>query len=72
MIDENSTKKEMLEAVRRNGYALQLASEELKNDREVVLQALRQNIYALEYVSDELQLEIVNCWAKSVEEKNAR
>ena len=51
-------KNEALIVVRQNGYALEYASEELRNDREVVLEAVKQDDWALRYASDELQNEI--------------
>ena len=39
MINEKSTKGEVLEAVRHDGCALRYASAELKADRDVVLAA---------------------------------
>ena len=45
----------VLEAVRRNGMALQYASTELKANREIVLEAVRQNGLALEFASEALQ-----------------
>ncbi|WP_156413391.1 DUF4116 domain-containing protein, partial [Legionella feeleii] len=36
-INVNSTKQDVLAAVAQNGWALQYASETLKDDREVVL-----------------------------------
>lgn len=47
MIDENSTKKEVLEAVRHDASALQCASDELQNDRDVVMAEIKQNLKAL-------------------------
>jgi hypothetical protein len=41
----------VLEAVRQNGYALDVAAEHLKGDREIVLEAVRQNGYALAYAA---------------------
>jgi len=45
----------VLEAVKRDGCALQYASEELKGDREVVKEAVKQNEGALEHASEELK-----------------
>ena len=42
-------------AVTQGGDALKHASEELKNDREVILAAVTQYGYALEWASDELK-----------------
>jgi hypothetical protein len=46
---------EILEAVKQNGRALQFASVELKNDKEVVLEAVKNDGHAFEYASDELK-----------------
>jgi hypothetical protein len=62
MINEKSTKEEVMQAVREYSHALKYASEQLRGDREVVLQALRQNFYAFMYASHKLQFEIVKCW----------
>jgi|DEB0MinimDraft_4_1074332.scaffolds.fasta_scaffold72977_3 hypothetical protein len=67
MIDDESTKEEILKAVRASGLLLRYASYELSNDPEVVLEALRSDIDAFEYVSMGLRIEMVECWAKSVE-----
>ena len=48
-------KATLLEAVRKNGFALLNASAELRADREVVLEAVRTNCWALELASDELR-----------------
>ena len=45
----------VLKVVKQKGYALQLASEELRGDREVVLTAVKQNHLALKFASKELQ-----------------
>ena len=37
MIDENSTKEEVLEAVKKNRYALQYASSQLRNNKEFMM-----------------------------------
>ena len=68
MINENSTKEIVLEAVREAGDALKYASEELQNDREVVLKALKDTRYAFEYASDSIQYEIAQAWIKSMEQ----
>jgi hypothetical protein len=57
----------VMEAVKMHGYALCYASEELQGDREVVLEAVKRNGVALGYASAELQLEVVQCWATSME-----
>jgi len=48
------SKEFMLQAVTKNGSALQYASDKLKDDREVVLAAVTNDGSALEYASDEL------------------
>ena len=50
-------KNEALSAVRQDGRALKFASDELRNDREVVLRAVVKNKYkwALQYASEELR-----------------
>ncbi|WP_322961098.1 DUF4116 domain-containing protein [Mycoplasmopsis cynos] len=48
-------KKFVLEAVKRYGWALRLASKELWSDKKFVLEAVKQNGYALEYASEELK-----------------
>ena len=48
-------KKEVLEAVKDNGYILSNASEELQADKDVVMAAVKNNGSALQYASDELQ-----------------
>jgi hypothetical protein len=45
----------VLEAVKKNGRLIKYASEELKNDKEVVLEALTRDGCSLFYVSKELQ-----------------
>lgn len=55
MIDGNSTKAEVLEAVKQWGGALQDASYELRGDKEVVMEAVRENSLALEFASEELR-----------------
>jgi len=52
MIDK---KEDALEAVRRDGFALQYISCELQNDKDVVLEVAKNNKYALKYASPELQ-----------------
>ena len=47
----------VLTAVKRCGWALGFASEELQADREVVLAAVKQNVRAVECASEELQAE---------------
>jgi hypothetical protein len=45
----------MLEAVKQDGNLLYHASEELKNDKEVVLKAVKKNSNSLKYASEELK-----------------
>tara|TARA_Y100001968_G_scaffold147573_1_gene134974 strand:- start:134 stop:1684 length:1551 start_codon:yes stop_codon:yes gene_type:complete len=55
--DEKLTndRKDVLDNVKQNGYALQYASDDLKADREIVITAVQQNGYALQYASDDLK-----------------
>ena len=55
MINENSSRDEVLEAVKQDGNALKFASDELKGDRVVVMEAVKQNGWALEYAAEELR-----------------
>lgn len=57
MINKNSTKSEVLKAVRHYRWALEYASEALKADREVVMEAVQQNGDALKYASNELRVD---------------
>jgi hypothetical protein len=41
--------------VKQDGYALEYASEELRNDRDFMLAAVKQYGYALAYASEELR-----------------
>ena len=50
-----NNKNDALKAVKQNGLALEYASDELKNDKEVVLAAVKQYGRALEYASDRLK-----------------
>ena len=68
MIDKNSTKEEVLEAVKQEGFALRFASDELRGDREVVLEAVKQDGDALEFASEELRFEILECWVNAIEQ----
>ncbi len=43
-----------MEAVKKNGYALEYASERLKDDDLIVLEAVKNDGYALEYASERL------------------
>ena len=62
----------MLEAVKQNGWALGLAAEALKADKEVVLEAVKTNGRALRFASDDLKADRdvvrslpANCSARS-------
>jgi len=69
MIDENSTKHEIMEAVRASGLLLRYAADDLRADPEVVLEALRSDVDAFEHVSMGLRIEIVQCWANAIEQE---
>ena len=45
----------VLEAVRQNGYALRLSSEELRGDRESFLDRVREKGFVLRNTSDDLK-----------------
>ena len=69
VIDINSTKEEVLEAVKKRGYALAYASDIVKLDKEVVLEAVKQNGFALQYASramkddeDVVMAALSQCW----------
>jgi hypothetical protein len=55
MIDERSTKDEVLEAVKDNGYALYYASESMCDDFDVVLAAVLENGRSLRCSSERLR-----------------
>ena len=38
-------------AIKKNGYALEFASDELKNDREIVMNAIKKRGKALKFAS---------------------
>ena len=40
-----------MEAVKENGYALQYASEKLKDDKDIVLEAVKENLKAFKFSS---------------------
>lgn len=64
MIDKNSTKAEVLEAVKQDGWALEYASEDLRGDRDVVLEAVKQDRLAFCLASVKLKYEMAECWAR--------
>ena len=68
MIDETSTKEEVLAAVKESGWSLKHASWELINDRDVVLAAIDNDLDSLEYAGASLRLEMVECWKNAIEE----
>jgi hypothetical protein len=55
MINENSTRAQVLEAVSSEGVLLSLASDEFKNDKEIVLAAVSQNYFAYRDASESLK-----------------
>lgn len=55
MPEKLRTRDVMLEAVKRNGLALRLASEELRQDRQIVLEAVKRDGRAWQYASAELR-----------------
>jgi prophage antirepressor-like protein len=52
---EGRPREVVLEAVRKNGKALQHADKSLKADREMALATVRQNAEVFEYAAKELQ-----------------
>ena len=50
--DDWTNRDFVLKKVAKNGYALRYASDELRNDREVVLAAVKQHSCALRFASD--------------------
>ena len=54
-INKNSSREDVLAAVKLNGSVLEHASDKLKADREVVLTAVKSSDYALRFASDELK-----------------
>ena len=50
-----AAREEFLKTLKRNPFALEYASAELKGDREIVLEAVKQDGYALVYASAELK-----------------
>lgn len=47
MINKNSTKAEVMAAVKKNGLFLKYASDALRADRDVVRVAYKENHYAI-------------------------
>ena len=54
----------MLVAVKKWGGALEFASKELKNDKEVAIEAIKQYWDAFKFVGPEAQKEIINLLTK--------
>ena len=54
-INKNSSREEVLKVVKADGWTLEHASDELKNDREIVLEAVNSHGVTLRYASDELK-----------------
>jgi len=54
-LNEHSTKEYVLHTVRQIGWLLKHASDELKDDEEVVRAAIGENYLALQFASDRLQ-----------------
>jgi hypothetical protein len=50
-----NNKEVVMEVVKKDGYFLKYASDNMKNDKEVVLEAVMQDINALQFASDELK-----------------
>jgi len=55
MIDKNSTKEEVLEAIIRDCDELKFASDELRADREFMLEVFEQTPLAFLHASDKLK-----------------
>ena len=55
MINENSSRDEVLAALTEDGYALEFVSEDLKADKEVVLEAVREEGSAFQFALDDLR-----------------
>lgn len=53
--NRSDRKASVFDAVKRDGFQLQYASEELKNDKEIVLKAIQSNKEAIQYASEEMQ-----------------
>jgi len=68
MIDEISTKEEVLAAVKESGWSLKYASMEFINDRDVVLAAIENDLDSLEYAGPSLRFEMVECWKNAIEQ----
>ena len=58
--EDKNNREIVMEAVKKSGYALQFASENLKGDRDIVTEAVRKNRNALRYASKELKSDCVS------------
>ena len=69
-----AAREEFLKTVKRNPFALESASAELKGDREIVLEAVKQSWRALQYASAEVKhdTEITKIALKKKEGKKIR
>jgi hypothetical protein len=54
-LDDFKQRDYVLEAVKKRGFDLEYASEELRNVREIVIEAIKEEASALKYASDELR-----------------
>ena len=72
---EKRSKKEYLEAVKQNGFALRYVKEQ---DKEICLEAVKQDGHALEYVEDyyeeilELKSLYMNAYIETFKEENVK
>ena len=48
-------KKELLEAIKKDGSALEFASDKLKDDKKIVLKAIKKDWLALKFASNKLK-----------------
>jgi hypothetical protein len=55
--------------VTENWLALEYASTEFKDDKEIVLEAVKQAGYAGDFASEELRCEMAECWAECIEQE---
>ena len=54
-IVKHPEREKWVNEVKKNGYVLEICSNALRNDKEIVLAAVRKSGYALEYASDTLK-----------------
>ena len=50
-----TNKNGILESIKQFGFSLEYASDELKNDREIVLEAIKNDSWNLQFASERLQ-----------------